>query len=1445
MSVVVFSENFAESSWCLNELAIIAERRERLSRLKVVVVLDNVETQRGFGEATLGGEFEIPPRSLVPGVLDSKFLALVYLSNCPKLTLCPELNSLEGVLKILDLGETPLRELPSAVHKTFEQHDDDDDDVDDTNDAVRIESLRKLTIERCPFMDCRSIPRLSKFPRLRILSIGEIGSNISDESGSQQDHDQLLEGLDNLGELVELEVSGLAKLERLPSPSKLSKLRKLTVYDLLCLREIAGLEELKSLKRLNIFVLPIGMETETDTSPGRSSKGSTSSANDGTSEQPSYSKASTSAVFVDSDSEPLPNVEYEVFLNFRGPDTRENVTDILYRFLAHWKIHTFRDDDELRKGEGIWPNLVKAIGQSKISVPIFSPRYAESKWCLKELAEIVEHRKREKGHVVLPIFYEVDPGHVRHQTGPYENAFQQHKENNFDETTIQSWKAALNEVGNLKGWHIKPKPEVADVADVADAVYKVVWSHLIKNNNTLETDELVGIGDRVEQVVDMLDLGTEGVNVVGIHGMGGIGKTTLATAVYNQVSKCFDRYSFVKDTRETQTQTDGALILQKKLVSDILMMDSVGSGAKKIIRERVAPFKILVVLDDVDEKFDFEEVLGNLKSFASGSRFIITSRDIKVLMRLSAGQNKLYEVQAMNPSCSLQLFCKHAFKKDFPLSGFEVLSKEIVSTTGGLPLTLKVLGSCLLLEKEVVWKDKLEQLRQMPERGVMDRLIISYNALGHEAQQIFLDIACFHIGENREKVSYMWSDCKYHPGINVNVLVQRSMLKIGDSNELQMHDQLRDMGREIVRRENPERPEMRSRIWLKEEANEVLVNNKGTNHVRAISGYSEHTLGSECFTDMTELRYFEGIYSKLNDDFSHLLPNLKWMHLRYSWHATPMESRARFNMKNMIIFDVTGYAIDYIPTKEAKKLKFLNLGNFRKMSKFPEFPESLEMLHLSRFFNEEEDMELGNLHNLKVLILEDCTLGRINGGTIGMMKELRELQLINIRCDFDSFRRVIADITELSSLEILVFLSLDLAYGLEGIKLPKSLKVVQTTSSFDNFSELLDLEELNVSSSSTMELVISPASKLKLMKLFCRTWISMDLNSTMLPSSLTTLDIYLLQSARIPNLKNLSNLTELSLCKCPYLQEIQGVGGLKSLQILEMKDMEKLANIQGLGNLMSSSNCKLIHVEIVRCPLLRALQTFEHDDDDDVDDTNDAVRIETLRKLTIEGCPLMDCRSIPKLSKFPRLRELSIWGIGSEINDESGSQQDHDQLLEGLDNLGELVKLRVVRLGKLERLPSLSKLTKLTDLIVSNLPCLREIVGLGELESLQELEVSDCISLERFPIEGLTNLAWLMVYNLPCLREILGLGKLKSLKELTVSCCISLERLPIEGLHYSNMRRIQLDLRRCTNFTNVDSDLSPLTTEEANQLGTKLTIRWPNEPVSEECDGNTWLRGFE
>ncbi|CAN0842433.1 Disease resistance protein L6 [Linum grandiflorum] len=1110
---------------------------------------------------------------------------------------------------------------------------------------------------------------------------------------------------------------------------------------------------------------------------------------------------------------PLPIGEYEVFLNFRGPDTRSNVAELLYCFLTRSKVRTFRDDEELRKGEGIWPNLSKAIHQSQISVPIFSPRYAESKWCLRELAELIEHQKQEKGHVILPIFYMVDPRNVRHQTGPdYKKAFDEHKRNNVDEEELQSWRAAMEEVGKMKGWHIATPEEGIAVADI---VSETASSRILKNNYALETDELVGIDDQVERVVDRLNLGAQGVRMVGLYGIGGIGKTTIATAVYNKIALSFDRFSFVENIREVQkqNQSESNLVIQKKFISNILRNDRVQLvanviAAKKVIRSQVQQFKILVVLDDVDEKFDFKKVLGDPEDFASGSRFIITSRSTQVMKQIKEideDKKKLYEVEGLSPTSSRLLFYKHAFRKDPLLPGFQDLSNKIVATTGRHPLALKILGSRLYREEKEVWEDKIKELEARPEKDVTDSLMLSYNDLHKEAQQIFLDIACFHIGRHKEIAAYLWRDCNFPSPINdITLLVQRSMLKIGKGNEFQMHDQLRDMGREIVRQENIEQLWMRSRIWSGKEGIKLLVHDKGTNQnqvksIRVNSGSDDVSeLDSACFTNLSELRYLDAGEMRLNGDFSNLLPNLKWVQLRYHNRSLPYRMPA-FNMKNVIIFDVNveGLGDGCIQTKDAKKLKALCLPYCSKMSKLPEFPESgrLEVLRIDHFKNREEDMDIQKLLNVKVLKLVSCELGNIKGGTIGMMEELRELNLYDINCNFDSLRRVIADIGTLSSLKILNAKSHYLVDVFQGLDLPRSLKYLITQSGFANIAELMELEEFIIigSSMKTTELAIPPAldciswinsSKLKSMKLYSVKRILMvDSKATMLPSSLAKLQIWNLDSEQLPNFNNLGNLTELEVKDCPNLQEVHGLGGTKSLQILRIYNAGKLTCIYGLGNLMSSSSCRLTHLEIQKCPLLREVLTFEQQDDanDAGGRETDSARVESLHNIEIHGCQSLDGRSLPRLSKSPKIKVLRIEDVHLNINYKAASQQ--YQLLEGLENLEELVSLTVHHLPKVQRLPSLSKLVKLSYLSLRDLPSLIEIAGLGELKMLKQLKVSKCLSLER----------------------------------------VSVVDLPL-----STMYRIELDLRGCTNLIDVDSDLSPLAATTRGEL--KVIIRRPHEP---------------
>ncbi|KAK2965381.1 hypothetical protein RJ640_024123 [Escallonia rubra] len=113
--------------------------------------------------------------------------------------------------------------------------------------------------------------------------------------------------------------------------------------------------------------------------------------------------------------------KHDVFLSFRGEDTRHNVLPRVHQALVDAGIPTFKDDISLEKGCDIASELLKAIQMSSVAVIIFSRNYATSGWCLDELVKIVECKK-EDGQVILPLFVDVDPCDVVQQKGSFEVA---------------------------------------------------------------------------------------------------------------------------------------------------------------------------------------------------------------------------------------------------------------------------------------------------------------------------------------------------------------------------------------------------------------------------------------------------------------------------------------------------------------------------------------------------------------------------------------------------------------------------------------------------------------------------------------------------------------------------------------------------------------------------------------------------------------------------------------------------------------------------------------------------------------------------------------------------------------------------------------------------------------------------------------------------------------
>ncbi|XP_038705142.1 disease resistance protein RPV1-like isoform X2 [Tripterygium wilfordii] len=1108
-------------------------------------------------------------------------------------------------------------------------------------------------------------------------------------------------------------------------------------------------------------------------------------------------------------------LRWHVFLSFRGEDTRDTVTSRLYSFLKEKRVRVFLDNDGLDRGDEIAPCLLEAIDDSAAFIIIVSPNYASSHWCLEEMARICE-----LGRLILPVFYRVDPSDVQRQMGPFEQDFEKHS-SRFGEVQVEKWRKAMEKVGGIAGWVFNK----SDDKELVESLAKRVVHEL--SNNVVATYS-VGIDSRAEELIKLLNAKATGIQILGLHGIGGVGKTTLAKALYNRLVGKFEYRSFISDVSE-QHQISGLESLQNKLISNLTrgqspLISEVHTGISAI-KGIVYDKQVLIVLDDVDKVTQLEALAGKREWFNEGSRIIITTRDRQILRENYV--NLIYEVRELNSSQALQLFSYHALRREKPTYNFFNLSEQIVSLAGGLPLALEVIGSFLSDKKTIKeWEDSLKKLRNIRPACLFVK-----------------------IDMNREDVVDIMKGCGFEAEISISVLTAKSLVKIAEDDSFWMHDQLRDMGRQIDREQNLVDPGMRSRLWDRDEILTLLENNKGTRSIQGIvldfkknfvkdpggvtiswnnllrrpniasavtylkevfkkcqdeENEKQVVLYTKPFRPMVNLRLLEINQVKLVGNFKYVPTELRWL----QWKGCPLRNLPyNFHPRQLTVLDLSESNIKRVwgwnAKKVAENLMVLNLKGCRNLdyidlsghqnleklvlqqcSKITNLHKSIGSLSTLLFLNLKDCINLvdfpsdvSGLKNLETLILSGCSGLKELPKTMGHMRSLKELLL-----DKTAIATLPESIFRLTNLEKL---------NLNGCRFLKR---------FPNcIGALVSLRELTLSDTALEELPHSVGDLVNLEKLNlmqCKSLAEVPDNI----GNLKSLTEFLIDASAIRELPSsigsLSFLKILSAENCEFLSRLpDSIEGLASTVELQFGGPLIAALPENMGSLKT-----LRKIEMRNCTLLRSLPAT-------------IGGILTLTTLTIDNVSIMElpesigllenlvilqlnkCKMLNKLpSSMGNLKSLHHFGM------------DETAVIEIPESLGMLSRLMVLRMTKrpLFRLPNNSEPA---DSDTVERPTLVPLpTSLSNLSLLEELDAHAFGISGRIPdeFEKLSSLEILNLGNndfcsLPC-----SLRGLSLLKKLYLPYCENLKSLPPIP---SSL--LELNLANCFALESV-SDLSNL-----------------------------------
>uniref|UniRef100_A0A7N2M6N9 Disease resistance protein Roq1-like winged-helix domain-containing protein n=1 Tax=Quercus lobata TaxID=97700 RepID=A0A7N2M6N9_QUELO len=770
-------------------------------------------------------------------------------------------------------------------------------------------------------------------------------------------------------------------------------------------------------------------------------------------------------------------------------------------------------------------------------------------------------------------------------------------------------------------------------------------------------------------------------------------------------------------------------------------------------------------LTDVFGPFNFR-----IRTF--GSRVLITTRDAHLLATLKVYTT--YKVKKLDEHEALELFNQHAFRRFKLEEDYFELANQVIQYADGLPLALTIIGSDLCGRTKSEWENAIDQYRKIPERDIHEILKVSYDGLRPTEKDIFLDIACFFKGRNKDNVVNILDACNLYPKSGIPNLVNKCLITIDFGHILWMHDLVQQMGREIVRQESPKILKKRSRLWQYEDALEVLTKSKGSDEIRGIKLHSPNPitmqLHTKAFRKMENLKFLMVSNVLIFKELKYLPNGLKLL----EWDQYHFSLPSNFCPQELVVLKMPHSCIRLEKLFKQgflfKNLKSIDLEKCLSIRILPDLgAPNLEILDIRGCENLIEVHEaFGSLHKLERWYLYNCKKLQILPSNF-RLKSLKEINLngcvsLEKLPDLCAPNLEILDIRGCENL-IEVHEAFGSLHKLERWYLCNCKKLQILPSSF----RLESLEEINLYGCVSLEkLPDLGAPNLEILDIRgCENLI--EVHEAF--GSLHKLERWYLCNCKklqiLPSNFRLKSLEEINLYGCVSLEKLPDLGA-PNLEILDIRGCENLIEVhEAFGSLH-----KLERWYLCNCKKLQILPS--------------SFRLKSLEEINLYGCVSLE--KLPDLGA-PNLEKLDIRGCENLI-----------EVHEAFGSLHKLERWYLCNCKKLQILPSSFSLNSLEEINLYGCVSLEKLPDLGA-PNLEKLDIRGCENLievhEAFG--SLHKLERWYLCNCKKLQILPSSFRLESLEEINPYGCVSLEKLPDLGA--PNLEK--LDIRGCENLIEV------------------------------------------